>query len=262
MVHTARKGRGFDSRSGNMNDNKFNIEQCLTDVILDKPFDFGVGDRDFCLYPLTLAKKLLLQGQIERLALDMDILKKNPYLEALRVAHENKAVCCEILAYQTAPNTKADFYDTKSIDRRKKFFMADMGEEDVATLLVVILTSDKTEQLTVYLGLDKERERMNLIMKIKHKHGKNNVMFGGKSLFGSFIGQLKEMGYTDDQIRFELGYTYLSMMLADKVTSIYLSDEELKEIPTDMGGAMIDANNPAMKSAVMNMFKQSGVKVD
>ena len=245
-----------------MNDDKFSIEQCLTDVVLDKPFDFSVGGHNFSLYPLTLAKKLLLQGQTERLALNMDILKKNLYLETLRVAHENKSVCCEILAYQTAPNTKADFYDTVEINSRKAFFEADMDEEDVATLLVYILSSDKTEQLMEYLGLDEERERMNRIMKIKRKHGKNNIMFGGKSLFGSFIGQLKEMGYTDDQIRFELGYTYLSMMLADKVTSMYLSDEELKEIPTDMGGAMIDAGNPAMKSAVKNMFRQSGVKVD
>ena len=248
-----------------MNEEKFNIEQELTDVILGKPYKIAVGEgkeqRFFFFFPVTLAKKLWLQSLIESLCIDMKIMVKNPYLETLRIAHENKHTCCQILAYHTTPNTKKAFYDIDSIDKRREFFEENLGEEDIATLLVVIFTADKTKHLKIHLGLDKEQERMEKVMEVKRKHGKNNIMFGGKSLCGTFIGQLKEMGYSDDAILFRYGFSYLSLMLADKITSIYLSDEELNELPTSVGGTMLDGNDPASKAAFMAQLKKSGVDV-
>ncbi len=245
-----------------MGDKSFNIENCITDVILDMPFEFSIGGRGFCLYPVTLAKKLVLKRKIEKLSLDAETLKKNPYLEAIRVAHERKPDCCEILALHATKNTKADFHDTAGINNIKEFFEENMSEEDIATFLVAVLTNDNTERLTRHLGLDKERERLSRVSAIKGRHGKNNLTFGGKSLFGAFIGQLKEKGYTDDQICYEKSYTYLSLILADWITSIYISDEELSDMPTDMGGTMLDGNDPASKAALKELLRQRGVAGD
>lgn len=244
-----------------MSNEKGNIEQDLTDVILGKPHDFCVGERRIFFFPVTLAKKLVLKHQIELLNTDMRSLKANPYFEAIRLVHENKPVCCEIIAYHATPNTKKAFYDTKAINSLKEYFEKEVSEETVASLLFVIFTSDKTEQLKKYLGLDGEQERMNRVMAVKRKQGKNNIAFGGKSLFGTFIGQLKEKGYSDDDILFRYGYSYLSLMLADKITSIYLSDDELSELPTSVGGTMLDGNDPASKDAFKAQLKKSGVDV-
>ena len=34
-------------------------------------------------------------------------------------------------------------------------------------------------------------------------------------------------------------------MLADKITSVYLTDEELQNVSTTAGGTLLDANDPA-----------------
>ena len=34
-------------------------------------------------------------------------------------------------------------------------------------------------------------------------------------------------------------------MIADKITSVYLTDEELQNVSTAAGGTMLDANDPA-----------------
>ena len=245
-----------------MNDDTFNIEHCLTDVILDIPVPISVGKSEFHLYPVTLAKKLMFQRKVEQLGIDAKLLKKNPYFEFARAAHDKKGLCCEILAYYTAPNTKADFHDTRTIDERKKFFEKKVGKEDIVSMLVTLLTTDHTDKLINHLGLDKEREKMNRVMAIKRKHGKNNIAFGGKSFLGTFIGQLKEKGYTDEEILYVHSYTYLMLINADWITSVYMSDEELAEMPTDIGGTMLDGNNPASKEALKDLLRQRGVAVD
>lgn len=244
-----------------MDEAKFNVEQEITDVLIGRQYGFVVGGESFRLYPVTLAKKLVLQDKIGQLAIDMGILKKNLHLEALRLATESKAAVCDILSLHATPNSREAFFDTEASEARRDFFAANMATEDIAAMFVVTLTSDKTDTLISHLGLDKERERLEKVMAIKNRRSKNNKSFGGKSLFGAFIGQLKEMGYTDDDILFKHGYTYLRLMLADKITSVYLSDEELEDLPTTEGGTLLDGGDPASKAAFMAQLKKSGVEI-
>jgi hypothetical protein len=130
-----------------------------------------------------------------------------------------------------------------------------MQDADLAAHLINVLTLDKTADVMEHLGLNKEHERMKKVFEIKRKHNKNSIDFGGLSLFGSFIGQLKEMGYTENEILFELGYSYLQMVLADKVTSVYLSDDELEELPNlAVVNSDMDANNPEMADKILGMM--------
>lgn len=250
----------FESATEGMDENKtIDNEYDLTDVIIGRPQEFKVGRKTFRLYPLTLAKMLLLKRQIDGLKLNMDILKANPFLEALRVVRDQRNTCCTILAYHTAPNTYKDLFDTKSIATRRNFFNKSLSDEDMASLLIVAL-DDKADRLMKHLGLDKEHEKLKEVLKVKQKHDKNSMNFCGLSLFGTFIGQLKEMGYSDNEILYERGYTFLRLMLADKVTQIILTDEERKEIPESMGGTYVDANDPKNAEKIMALFKNKGVK--
>lgn len=234
-------------------------EYDLVDVIIGRPQEFKVGRKSFRLYPLTLAKTLLLKRQMDTLGLNMEILKANPFLEALRIVRDHRQTCCTILAYHTAPNTRKDLFDTKSITIRRNYFDKNLDDGDIATLLITAL-DDKTDRLIKHLGLDKEQEKLKRVMEVKKKHDKNTVSFCGLSLFGTFIGQLKEMGYSDDEILYERGYTFLRLMLADKIQQIILSDDEKKELPSDFGGDYVDANDPKNAQKVMAMFANKGIK--
>lgn len=237
------------------------IEYILSDVIIGRPHGFTVGRKHFYLYPVTLAKMYLLKRQIDNLDINNTILKANPYLEAIRVAKEHRDVCCNILAYHTAPNTYKDLFDNRAISIRKNFFAKELTDEELATQIIMVLTADKTEDLLQYLGLDKEREKLRKVMAVKEKHEKNMLSFNGKSLFGTFICQLKELGYTDNEILYEKGYTYLRLILADKVATVHLSDEERQDIPTTLGGTMLDGNDPKSREALKARLMQRGVKV-
>ena len=233
---------------------KTDIEYDLADVIIGAPHDFFVEKDRFRLYPMTLAKMFLLKRYFDELDFSEENVRLNPYMEAVRLAEEHTEVCCRIIAVFTAPNTYKDLYDYDAIEKRFDRFKEKLSYEDIATMMVYVLTWDKTDALYRHIGLDKEAVRRATIMKVK-KDDKNNISFGGLSLFGTFIGQLKEMGYSDDEILYEKGYCYLRMMIADKMTSVYLSDDELKSLPDEVGGTMIDANDPQAMDKLRGKLK-------
>jgi hypothetical protein len=237
------------------------IEYVLTDIIIERPQDFKVGRKSFKLYPVTLAKMFLLKRQMDGLKLNTDILKANPYLEAIRLAKESRDVCCSILSYHTAPNNYKELFNTKAITIRKNFFSEKLSDEELASLMIYVLTADKTEEIIKHLGLDKERERIHKVIEVKKKHDQNNLSFNGLSLFGTFIGQLKEMGYSDNEILYEKGYTFLRLMLADKVTTVFITDEERQELGSDFVGDFVDANNPNNVEKIASMLSKKGIKI-
>ncbi|MBR4533879.1 MAG: hypothetical protein IKO85_04975 [Bacteroidaceae bacterium] len=236
------------------------IDYNLVDVIIERPYDFSVGRKHFSLYPVTLAKMFLLKRQVDGLGVDTNILKVNPYLEAMRVVRASRDICCHILAIHTAPNTKKDLFDQRAITIRKNYFIENLSDDDLATLIIVVLTSDKTEEYIKHLELDKERSNISRLMDIKRKHDTNNFAYGGKTILGTFIQQLKEMGYSDDEIRFEMSYSYLKLMLADKVVNIYLSDSEIKDLPADLGGTLLDGNDPNSIGQLNAFLASKGLK--
>ena len=240
-----------------MKDIVYNLE----DVIIGRPHPFTLGGRQFYLYPVTLAKMFLLRRQVDSLGINKKLLGVNPFFEAMRLVRENKDVCCQILSYHTCPNTYHDLYVIEKFNERKDFFMQEMESDDMASRLINLRTADQTEQFIKQLGLEKERERMAKVTEIKEKNGSGtNITFNGISVMGSFIQPLMEMGFTDDEILYEKGYTYLRLRMADKVTSIYLTEEERQNVPTALGGGLLDANNPESFKELAALMGKQGVK--
>lgn len=237
------------------------IDYDIADVIIERPQEFKIGRKCFKLYPVTLAKMFLLKRQIDGLSINAAILEINPYMEAIRVVKENRDVCCHILAYHTAPNTYKDIYDTKAITIRKNYFSRNLNDEDMASMMIIVLTSDKYDEIVKHFGLDKEHERLQKVMEVKQKGDKNNLTFNGLSLFGTFIGRLKEMGYSDNEILFEKGYTFLRLMLADKVVNVLLTDEERQQLYETSGGSLMDAGDPNSADKIRGYFAQKGIEI-
>ncbi len=242
-----------------MEEKNDSIKYELADIIIEKPHEFSVGRKHFKLYPVTLAKSFLLKRYIDQLPIDLDVLKENPYFEALRLVKKDRELCCQIIAIHATPNTYRDLYNGKVITEKRNIFFK-MEDESLTSLLIYALNTDKTEQVMQYLKLDKERERMRKVMEVKAKGNKNNISFGGKSIFGLFIGQLREMGYTDNEILYERGYSFLRLMLADKITSVYVTDEEYKMLPASVDPNSVDGNDPSAWGKLKARLEGSGVK--
>lgn len=244
-----------------MNKDK-DLARTFADVVLDHSLEFTIGKRTFRLYPVTLAKMLMLRPHTEALCIDNAILRDNPYLESLRFVSCHREECCHILALHTAPNTRAALHDTGAVSGRRELFMAKMGNSDLSALMLHVMSADRTDELMHYFGLDRERERLGKVMEVKRKTSRNNLSFGGVTLLGTFIGQLKEMGYTDEEILYERGYSYLRLMLADKITYVSVTDEELSQIPEEVGGTFLQADDPDAADSLMSFFEERGVHIE
>lgn len=219
------------------------MDKTFADIVTGMPYPFTIGRWQLALYPVTLAKSFLLSRHVSALGINAQLLEANTLLESLRLVRTNREAVVAMLAIHVTPNTQKDLFDDRKMAHRRNI-LSTASDEDLATLLVLALSSDKTDAVMRHLGIDKEREKLARAVAVKKDSG-GSMTFGGVSILGSFIGQLKEMGYSDDEIIFERGYSYLRLMLADKVSTIYLTDEERRSLPVDDGGVLMNADDPA-----------------
>lgn len=237
--------------------NERELEHVLADVITARPHEIKIGRKTLRLYPVTLAKTFVLRRWMDVLEIDTVLLKKNPYLECLRLAESQREVVAEIMAIHSTPNSWKDLHDRHGRAMRRNLLLG-VKKEHLGGLLMAVLTADRTDDLAEHLGMKAEQARLQEVMAVKGTDGKNNQSFGGKSIFGAFIGPLKEMGYSDDEILYERGYSYLRLMLADKVTSVYLSDEELENLPQSAGGTLMDGDDEGCMEQLEAMIRMGG----
>ena len=69
------------------------------------------------------------------------------------------------------------------------------------------------------------------------------------------------MGYTDDEIIYERPYAFLRLLLADKITTMYLTGEELENLSVADGGKLIDGNSAESMAEVAKFAKQHGIEI-
>lgn len=194
--------------------------------MIERPIGFTIAERRFYIYPVTLGVLTLIQEVTESIKLNTQYLQINPMVEMLRITEQHKDLACRIIAYTTC-NGKEVFEEDK-ISERVDFFMANMEEEDIASLLLTILTADKSAQVMKQLDIDKEMERMRKVS--QKQDNKHSVSFGGMSIYGTLIDPACERyGWTYDYVLWGISYMNLRLMLSDKISNMYLTDDELKK---------------------------------
>ena len=209
------------------------IDADIADIIMSVPRGFKVGKRKFYLYPITLGKTYLISRLMSSLNINLIIVHANPYMEALRLCQDKKNIVCRILSYHTI-NKKKDLFDNDVIQERCDFFIKELDNESLAQLLVMVLSEGDISQFTKHLGIDKEKEWQEKAMKAKRDN--NSFVFGGKSIYGTLIS-----------------YANLQLLLADSITSIYLSDEERKRVNIPKDRNVINADDPANMARIKAM---------
>ena len=222
-----------------MNERK--TEYAIGDTITGRPHDFLIGDQHFSLYPLTLGKMIVLRPYMDEAGMDVFTREPNPYISVLKLVKSDKTLCATILSVHTARNCMDELFDYEAMERRRDTFVNDLADKDLAALLVMALTGDKTREIMEYLGMREEQERVSEAVKAK-ENSRNTLHFGAKGIFGSFIVPLKEMGFSISEIVFECSYSFLQLLLMDRQISMYMSDDEISRMGGS-AGAMIDGGD-------------------
>lgn len=217
------------------------IDMNIDDALMEKPYPFvveseGKGERHFFLYPVTLGKMHLLKRHMENLQIDFKNIQVNPHLEALRVVSIKREEVCRVFAYHTLKR-KRDIFDTQQVNDTTAFLNDNLSDEELATLLIHILTKDNVEAFKQHLGITKENDRMRSVIDSKKSLQKshNEFQFGGKTIYGTLIDTACERyGWPYDYVVWGISLVNLQLMLADRVQTIYLSDDEKKSIQSSL----------------------------
>lgn len=219
------------------------IDYLLQDAIMERPYPFCIGEDMFYIYPQTLGKMLLNQRIIEQMGIKREFLNTNITKEIIRITKQHRDYCCDLIAYMTARNDYYDVFNLPAFNKRKETFM-EQPDEDIASILTLLMTADKTSQFIKHLGIDVEQKNMQKVMNVKHKNDKNSYNFGGVSIYGSLIDvAMERWKMTKRQVVWELDYTSLRLLLADKINSIYVTDQERKKIHITNDRTKISGDN-------------------
>lgn len=192
-----------------------------------------------------------MQRVIDGMGITLGNFNGNVTIEALRLAQEKRAECLRYITYNTFKN-KDDIFDERKVSERDAFFDKELSDSDIAQLVIMLLSLDKTHEFFKHLGIEKEQQRLQGVMRAKSKNDKNNYTFGGRSVFGTLLDAACERyGWTKDYVVWGIDYATLRLMLADKVTSVYLSDEERKRTPR----SLLSGSEDTIKGTKENMAK-------
>ena len=234
----------------------------IDDALIEKPYPFtieeeGKGERHFFLYPVTLGKLHMLKRHMENLEIDLRNLQTNPYLESLRIVAVHREEVCRLITYHTLKR-KRDIFDSQLVEETKAFIGANSSDEELATVLIYILTKDNVEEYKKHLGIAKENERMRNVAEAKKKAQKsqNDFEFGGKTIYGTLIDQACERyGWPYDYVVWGISLVNLQLLLADKIQNIYLTDEEKKKVSAGLlnGSDTINADDPSNIEKILSM---------
>lgn len=199
----------------------------ITNVLTDMPVGFTIDKYHVCLYPLTIGKMYITAQLIESLKVNKDILNENPFVEAIRLVRTKREECCRLIAYHTLNKREDILSHIKVKEQQDIISLSD--NDDLATLLIIVLTNNKS--LTTIIeeaGIDEENKRMAKVNAAKNTD--NQYVFGGKTIWGSLIDAACERyGWSFEYVVWGISYNNLTIMLKDKITSIYLSEEERKK---------------------------------
>lgn len=232
----------------------------ISDAVTCRPHGFSIGGKHFYIYPLTLGKIYIMKNIIERLDFQSDKMLESETIEALRVAKEQRQECLKLISCYTF-DKKEDLFDIEKLRERVEFFEDNISDEDLAAMVLTILSADKTSQIMVSAGIEKEHERMSKAMAVKDN--KNSLIFGGKTVFGTLLDAACERyGWTKDYVVWGIDYTSLRLMLSDKITDVYMTDDERKRLPSlFFDKDSIDASDPNSTKELIAFFSSKGIKV-
>lgn len=203
---------------------KQELDEIAADIMLDLPQGVTIDGKPFRIYRQTLGTLTLTARWLQDLGIDENIMRINPTAEAYRLATTKVTEVSTLIAIRMTRD-KEEIIGNTFADRLA--FIEKISAQDRATLLLVVLTPDPTDELLKHLGIEREMRAMRCAERAK-KRDKNNLTFGGVSQFGMHYEWCKELHLKPDEIVWGISWAKLQLMLADSRKDIYLTDKERK----------------------------------
>lgn len=205
-----------------------NIAKDIVKAIIEEPIGMEIGEKYLQIYPITLGKSLILGKLLTKIGINEEIFKKMPYIELMRVASDKREECCKFLAYHTMKR-KEEILNFRKVQARTDYLSENMDVEDIVGAMMITLSNDNYNSIIKKSGIEKELLRLSKAQKAKED--KNTFIFGGRTIYGSLIGNICEKyHWTFDYVVWGISYINLRMLLADGITTVYLSDKERKKV--------------------------------
>ena len=232
-----------------------NIEDEVAKILLSQLISFQASGKSFNVSPLTLGKKFLLRREVEALEINMEIVTVNPYIEAMRLSRVRRMETCRFLAYHTM-NDVEELFDSAKVAQRAIDLGASLTDDELAQILSLAITYESLDVIMESPPMKQDTAKRKRIAEAKAGSDKNSVTVGGHTVWGTVIDPLCEKyGWTLDYVLWHISLANIQMLLADAISTIHLTDEELKHahIPR---GTIISADNPANMNALKELIKQ------
>ncbi|MBD5319358.1 MAG: hypothetical protein HDS07_00430 [Bacteroides sp.] len=208
---------------------KESLNDALADAVMDRPREFFIDGRRFCLWSPSLGMTMMLSRHFEELGIDETVLRGNPSMEALRLASTETDKVCNILSILSF-RTFRNLSNSTKISRRADFFKQHLDAKDLSQLLLLILSEPKVESFISLSGIEDERTTQSKIAQIK-KDKSNTLSFGGLTIYGSLISPaMSSLHMSFHDVVWGISLVNLRMLLADAMSSVFLSDEEAKAL--------------------------------
>ena len=205
-------------------------ERDISNVMLDVPHWFDVEGQHFAFFPPTLGKVRINAQLMEDIGVSAEY---NGIIEDLRLISKHRKEVCTLIAYNTF-DKKEEVLNYPLVSERADFFMKHLKDKDIALLfqlLVQFVVINKIPEYIKFLGIDEDKQLMQRVQRAKKNN--NTYVFGGKTLYGALIGSaIEKYHWTYDYVLWGISFINLQMLLADAITSIYLTDEERKGLPS------------------------------
>ena len=215
----------------------------ISDALIERPVTFSYKRRRYAIYPLSLGKIQLCSRLVETLGLDKAKNDLELYGTTLQAVYAHKDCGLRLISYVTLPGN--DCLDETKVKARIKELRR-IKPSDLATLLVLFLSLDKTEAVMKEFGIDKESKRLSDVLKIKSRSKDNgSLSFGGKSIWGTLIDAACERyGWTYQYTIWGISFCNLQLLLSDHIKTVFLTEEERKRAPKFTSDTVISASDP------------------
>lgn len=199
-----------------------------TDILLERRHEFKVHDALYTLYPPSLGITAMIKASLEGIGVDWNALAEAPAHALLPLIEGRPMDCARIIALATC-SCKAEAMSSKTIDAKAKQITKWLNADELLSLLLIAISNNRVGEFLKDSGIEKENERLQRVSSYK----KNDTpLFGGKTIFGRLIDPACERyGWTYDYAVWGISHAALTAMMADKVTSVVLTDEEKKKVP-------------------------------
>lgn len=231
---------------------EYDIQKDINDSIRERPEWIEIGNQRLAIYPATLGHILATQDAIRGLGMMING-GISPFTEALRVVREKRKDALYIIAVNTL-RTGDEVNDPFCVSDRVEL-LGNMDDEDIASALVACLSKDnKVNDYEKHFGIDVDHDRRRRVMAVKKSD--NTFSFGGKSIYGTIIDAAcqRYSGWTFQYVVWGISYTNLLMMMSDQISSIFLTDEERKNVHVSNDNDIINMDDPSNNRMILEKF--------